>query len=99
MRFLGDAFWLTAVFFAGCLAAFAVMPDPPTRNECVTYKIAQKTATAFVLKPPPPIEHVTVVKEACPMPQPAAEPVSETIETKAEEKPRHRRHRRHRRHW
>lgn len=70
--------------------------DTPRNDTCETYKVNRKIVTSYALKPPP----AEVRYEACPQTTVKAEPVSETIETKAEEPPRrHKRHHRVRRYW
>lgn len=91
--------WVALGTFIGVGIVFYQV-DMPKHSDCQTYRVASKTVTAYVLKPPP----AEVRYEACPQTTVKAEPVSETIETKAEqpveEKPRrHRRHHRVRRYW
>lgn len=94
-----DTAYIAAGMFAGVAVVFYQV-DTPRADKCETYKVSQKLATAYVLRPPP----AEVRYEACPQTTVKAEPVSEPIETKAEqpveEKPRrHRRHHKVRRYW
>ena len=93
-RFLIGA---TVGVMAGALVATLTMPLPETRRDCSTYRVGTKVATAYVLRPPPPLvgkcEPIRCPTVAAPPPEP--EPVVEK-----EEAPR-RHHRRHRvrRYW
>ena len=92
-----DLAWLAGGIAIGTAATFYHV-DTPRHETCGIPKVTNKVVTSYVLKPPPPIEHVTIVKEKCPAPQ-VEEAKAE--EPAAEEKPRrrHRRHWRHRRYW
>ena len=71
-------------------------PNPADKDSCGTYKVRNKVATAYVLKPPP----AEVVYKACPQVSEIrkVEPVAEPEVVKQDE-PAPRRHRRkHRRH-
>lgn len=95
---IGDLIWLCAGIGMG---AAVVLYDTEAQESiaCQVYKVAARPVTSYILKPPACTPTTTVVYKACPQTTEKAEPVSEPIETKAEEKPR--RHRRHwrRRHW
>jgi hypothetical protein len=69
--------------------------DTPKADKCETYKVSEKVATAYVLKPPPS----EVVYKACPQVTERVENVSEPEITKAEETKSRRRHRRWHRRW
>ena len=74
--------------------------DTPRSDDCGVYRVKQKVATAYVLKPPPAPEPEHVF---CPTPI-APKPVVEEVKTEEpvveEEKPRRRhRHHRWRRYW
>jgi hypothetical protein len=82
----------------GGIGAIMFEPDPVDNDSCGTYKVRNKVATAYVLKPPP----AEVVYKACPQTTENIDPVN-TSEKRVEETPKNehepRRHRRHRRHW
>lgn len=68
--------------------------DTPRSETCGTYKVAAKSVTAYVLKPP--AQEPIVLRAACPQVTEKAENITEPEIAKADEsKPPHR-HRRHR---
>jgi len=70
--------------------------DTPRQETCGTYKVAAKSVTAYVLKPP--AQEPIVLRAACPQVTKLPEIESKAEATNADERPR-RRHRRHRRYW
>lgn len=96
---------VTAMIGAALAAAVTIpaTPIPGASPECQTYRVRQKVATSYALRPPPatPIEHVVVKEAACVSPK--AENVTQpelTNTDDTQEKPRrHRRHHRVRRYW
>ena len=85
---------------AGSAATIISTPNPADKDACGTYKVHNKVATAYVLKPPP----AEVVYKACPQVTEHVEQI-DTSEKRVEETPKNehepRRHRRHRvrRYW
>ena len=91
-----DIAYLAAGMFIGVGIVFYNV-DTPRAVSCGTYKVATKTETAYVLKPPP----AQTIYQACPQVTQKVENVTEPEITKAEESKPTRRHRRHRvrRYW
>jgi hypothetical protein len=78
----------------GGIGAIMFEPDPVDNDSCGTYKVRNKVATAYVLRPPP----AEVVYKACPQTTQKCEPVAESQpDPVVEEKPRKHRHHRVRR--
>jgi|694.fasta_scaffold08054_2 hypothetical protein len=93
--------WLAGGIAAGAIMTVVYSPAPIVTG-CGVERVMTKVATAYVLKPPPPIEHVTIVKEACVSNSAENETKPESTNADETQKPRHRRWRhmrRHRRHW
>lgn len=90
--------WMSLGLIIG-LGAMIYAPSIPKQDKCLTYKVGEKTAISYVLKP-------VVIKEKC---EPIIKEVAQVCEIPkkeesvdvTEEKPeRHRRrHRRYRRYW
>ena len=93
-------------FLCACAGAAVTMisaPNPADKDACGTYKVRNKVATSYVLKPPP----AEVVYKACPQttekvcvsPKPESDTQPDLSVTENTQKPR--RHRRHRvrRYW
>lgn len=80
--------------------AIAVAPVPEVKNECNVYKVAPKSVTSFVLKPPPATPAVCPAVPKCEAQElkNQSEVVNEPETVKQEPKPR-KRHRRIRRYW
>ena len=84
----------------GAFLAVATAPNPANKEKCETYKVRNKVATAYVLKPPP----AEIVYKACPQVTEHVEQI-DTSDKRVEETPKNehelRRHRRHRvrRYW
>lgn len=85
---------------AGSAATMIASPTPVNKSACGTYKVMNKVATSYVLKPPP----AEIVYKACPQVTEHVEQI-DTSEKRVEETPKNehepRRHRRHRvrRYW
>jgi hypothetical protein len=94
-------------FIAGSLIGgvitISTMPIPGPHNDCNVYKVAKKSVTAYVLKPPPsPPADPIIVKEKCPQVTPVTENVTqEQVAKEDDSKSTKRYHRRHRirRYW
>jgi hypothetical protein len=99
------AIWLAGGILLGAVGAMFATPMPDAmHDEAKVLRVANKVRTAYVLKPPAcePIEHVTIVKEACVSNSAENETQPESTNADETQKPRHRRWRhmrRHRRHW
>lgn len=88
--------WTLAAMM-GTAFYFTAAPIVPTKDECVTYRVATKAVTAFVLKPPEGEPKACPPAPKCEAPPKVEEPQAEP--EKVEDKPRRRRHRRVRRYW
>lgn len=99
-----DLLYLAGGTGLGVVAALIAAPAPAVQS-CGVYKLKHKTAVSYVLRPPPPIEHMVIVKEKCPVPDMLTKPEKtntseERVDgTNMSERPR--RHKRHRvrRYW
>ena len=94
---------ISLAFLAGSAVSFAFIypsiPTPKERADCQTYKVAHKTVTSYVLKPPPaPVPDPVVIKEACPQVTKTDENDSKPELTNTDETQKPRRHRRYRHH-
>lgn len=101
MRSSNAAFLALGTFIGVGIVFYQV--DAPRADKCETYKVARKTVTSFVLKPPPsPPADPVIIKETCPRVSQNAENETQPELSNADEtqKPRHhRRHHRVRRYW
>ena len=93
-----SSIWTIVGFISGALTILAATPNVKKDDDCRLYRVSQKTATAFVLKPP--VLEQAKCEAFCPAPiAPSVTEVSQD-EPRAEEEPVVRRHHRRRwRHW